>query len=231
MTTLTRREFLKLVFGSISAAALTGPLALLWPEDEKSRPVAEPLELYLDEEHHLVDGPRREDLEWVPISRREHLELDRMSPHERVEFWVCDWGVEDPRLEVLCERDAIGQWSAADHAAYAAFEAERAAWLDEDIDFFEASEWELAMPTEYGAALRLYREMGEERAEALGLYWSGIGGPGGGGPAIGFRGDVAKLNAAFAAAGLNVVVHERRPGDEGDEEVEEDPWADEEGVA
>jgi hypothetical protein len=211
MTTLTRREFLKLVFGSVSAAALTGPLALLWPEPEKTRPLAEPLGLYLDEDHHLVDGPRREDLEWVPILPREHLGLDRMSPHERVDFWVCDWGVEDPVLDALSERGDVENWSAPDHAAFAAFEAEHASWLDADIEFIEASEWELAMPTEYGAALRLHRELGEERAEALGLYGSGIGGPGGGGPAIGFRGDVAKLNAALAAAGLNVVVHECVP--------------------
>ena len=79
MTTLTRREFLKLVFGSVSAAALTGPLALLWPEAEKARPQADPLELYLEEDNHLVDGPRRENLEWVPIPRREHLGLDRMT--------------------------------------------------------------------------------------------------------------------------------------------------------
>jgi len=226
MTTLTRREFLKLVFGSVSAAALTGPLALLWPEAEKARPQAEPLDLYLDEDNHLVDGPRRENLEWVPIPRREHLGLDRMTLDERIEFWLYDWGGKDPYLAVLEERWDVEQWSAADHAAYAAFEAERAAWLDADIEFIEASEWELAMPTEYGAALRLYRELGEERAESFGLYWSGIGGPGGGGPAIGFRGDVEKVNAAFAAAGLNVVVHERVPWAD-----EEDPWADEEGVA
>jgi hypothetical protein len=82
------------------------------------------------------------------------------------------------------------------------------------------------MPTEYGAALRLYRELGEARAEALGLYWGGVGGPGGGGPAIGFRGDVEKVNAAFAAAGLNVVVHEQLPWAD-----EEDPWADAEDAA
>jgi hypothetical protein len=226
MTTLTRREFLKLVFGSISAAALTGPLALLWPEAEKARSQAEPLELYLDEDNHLVDGPRREDLEWVPIPRREHLGLDRMTLEERVEFWLYDWGREDPFLAVLEERWGVDQWSVAEHAAFAAFEAERAAWLDADIEFIEASEWELAMPTEYGAALRLYRELGEELAESLGLYWGGVGGPGGGGPAIGFRGDVEKVNAAFAAAGLNVVVHERVPWAD-----DEDPWADEEDVA
>ena len=112
MTTLTRREFLKLVFGSISAAALTGPLALLWLETEKARPQAEPLDLYLDEDHHLVDGPPRYDLTWQPIPRREHLGLDRMSPHERVDFWVCDWGVEDPVLDALCERGDVEHWSA-----------------------------------------------------------------------------------------------------------------------
>jgi hypothetical protein len=223
MTTLTRREFLTLVFGSVSAAALTGPFALLWPEAEKTRP----LDLYLDEDDHLVDGPRREDLEWVPIPRREHLGLDRMTLEERVEFWLYDWGKEDPFLAVLEEPWDVDQWSAADHAAFAGFEAERAAWLDADIEFREASEWELAMPTERGAALRLYCELGEELAESLGLYWSGIGGPGSGGPAIGFRGDVETLNAAFAAAGLNVVVHERAPW----ADDEEGPWADEEDVA
>ena len=95
MTTLTRREFVKLVFGSVAAAALTGPLALLWPEAEKARPLAEPLDLYLDEDDHLVDGPRLEDLEWVPIPRREHLGLDRMTLQERIAFWVDDWADEE----------------------------------------------------------------------------------------------------------------------------------------
>jgi len=227
MTTLTRREFLKLVFGSVSAAALTGPLALFWPAAEKARPQAEPLELFLDEDHHLVDGPRREDLEWVPIPRREHLGLDRMSLEERIEFWLYEWGEEDPFLPVLEERWDVDRWTEADHAAFTAFEARRAAWLDADIAFWEASEWELAMPTEYGPALRLYRELGDERAEAFGLYWGGVGGPGSSGPAIGFRGDVTALNAAFAAAGINVVVHEQLP----DDEVDSDPWADEQETA
>ena len=54
----------------------------------------------------------------------------------------------------------------------------------------------------------------------------GIGGPGGGGPAIDFRGDVTALNARFAAAGINVVVHERLADEEDD-----DHWANEEGTA
>ena len=95
MTTLSRREFLKLVFGSISAAAVTGPLALLGPEAEKARPLAAPLDLYLGDDHHLVDGVPLEDLEWVPIPRREHLGLDRMTLQERIAFWVDDWADEE----------------------------------------------------------------------------------------------------------------------------------------
>jgi hypothetical protein len=68
---------------------------------------------------------RREDT--MPLQNRVTPWGEIVALPERVEFWVCDWGVEDPRLEVLCERDDIDQWSAADHATYAVFEAECAA--------------------------------------------------------------------------------------------------------
>jgi hypothetical protein len=212
MTTLSRRDFLKLAFGTVSAAALTGPLALLWPEAAKARPMVEPAELFLDDDHCLVDGPYR-DISWDPPTRREYHGLDRMTLRARYQFWR-DWATDDDFQEFLYDGRDVADWTAEDRATFEAFEAEYAEWLDETMDLEELPERELALMTEYGPAIELYEELGPERAVALGLYEAVIGSPGASGYAIGFAGDVEQLNAALAAAGINVVVHQSLYDDE-----------------
>jgi len=210
---LSRREFLKLILGTAPAVALSGSLSALWPEKAKARPVSDPVTLFLNQDNLLVDGPWRE-ISWSPSTRREHYGLDEMSLQERLEFWFGWLGKKDGFRAFLDACPHVDDWTAEHHQAFLAHEADHSAWLDEELPFDEMSELDLAFLTEHGPALGLFEHLGEKRAEALGLYETVVGGPGGGGYGIGFRGDVDKLNAKLAALGINVVVAGRLDDDD-----------------
>ena len=93
MTTLNRRDFLKIALGTVSAAALSGPLALVWPEEARSRPVAEPWLIDL-EDGYLVDNAWADD-DWPTY--REHWDYDWLSIDEKVKQLLTYAGYGDER--------------------------------------------------------------------------------------------------------------------------------------
>jgi hypothetical protein len=225
---VSRREFLKLILGTVPAVALSGPLATLWPETKKSLPVGEPVELYLDEENCLVSGPFLE-LDWTPTTRREYFDWDDLPLRERLEYWRESWRADERFHEFLYEGPEVDQWTDADHATFRALEADQADWLDGEMSYDELPERDLALMTEYGAAVELFDQLPEKQARALGLHETVLGGPGGGGGyAIEFRGDVTRLNATLAALGINVVVR-RSLYDDGEDWDDDEDWGDDEG--
>jgi hypothetical protein len=82
------------------------------------------------------------------------------------------------------------------------------------VDIDEMSPRDLASMNRFGPGYELYEVLGGERADALGVYEAFFGGPGGGGWAIAFGGDVEKLNAALAGLGINVIVQDNLDDDE-----------------
>jgi hypothetical protein len=135
MTTLSRRNFLKLAAGTLSAAALPEPLASLLPQAGADAAVTERVELFVDDEHCLVDGPPWE-ITAIPRPRREHFGFDAMSLPQRLEFWE-QWASDDAFLDFLGKAPPIDEWTAADHAGFDALEARSAAWLNADVSIDE----------------------------------------------------------------------------------------------
>jgi hypothetical protein len=217
---VSRREFLKLILGTVPAAALSGPLAALWPDEAKSRPVADPITLYLDRdwapgEALLVGDASAAADEYFP-PRREYYDWEALSLKERVEYWLDGWGAAAHDGEFIWGLPDVEDWTAADLAQFNAFEAKQRRWLDAPVEIDEMSERDLAAMTQFGAGYELFDQVGG----GLGLYETYCGSPGGGGWYVAFRGDVEQLNAGLAALGINVVVLDP----DADDEEDDDDW-------
>jgi hypothetical protein len=221
---VSRREFLQVILGTAPAVALSGPLSALWPAEAAARPIAEPVELFLDEDNLLVHDPWRE-LVWDPPTRREYYSVDHMSLRERLRFWSDWWsGDDDDFREFLDDHPNARHWSAEELQTFQSYEAGWADWLDDDLDFDEMSDMDLASLSHHGPGIELFQQLDPKQAEALGLYEAAFGCPGCGGYAIRFRGDVEKLNAALAGLGINVVLRASLDEDAewGEDDSEED---------
>ena len=184
---INRRDFIKFVFGTASAAAVAGSLPL-WPKDAMSRPVAEPVKLLIDEYNYLVD-PYFDFNPSLP-TYREFLSLNNVSESElrkalEAEHWRFEYLLDDP-----------DNWSVD----------EVQEWLDSDIQFEDMSPWNAAQYTEYADGIRLYESLPFN--EALELDLSLVEGdiPGSDFCGVYFGGDVEGLNKALQSRGINVVV-------------------------
>lgn len=99
MTDITRRDFLKIAFGTVATAAFSGPLAAAWPKEARSRPVAEPWQIdikggYLDDEWVGDDRP----------TYRDFRDYDGLAIDERVERLL---GLAGHDEDCLCERACL----------------------------------------------------------------------------------------------------------------------------
>lgn len=187
-----RRDFLTLVFGSVSAVAISGGVGL-WPTEAASRPLAEPARLALDYEGYVID-PLFEYCPELPTFR-EVLGIEGSSPLDAAveledELWRFDHVDEDPR-----------NWSERDIK-------EISAWLDSQVELDDLGPWQVMEYTEYGAGLRLYESMSVKDAERLGFTL--VEGPMPGSDFVGLRfdGDIEKLNQNLARLGMNLVIAE-----------------------
>ena len=190
---VNRRDFLTLVFGSVSAVAISGGVGL-WPIEAASRPLAEPARLALDSEDYVID-PLFEYCPELPTFR-ELLGLEENSPLDSaIElkdelFWRFEHIDDDPQ-----------NWSERDIK-------EIAAWLDSQVELEDLGPWEVMKYTEYGAGLSLYESMSFKDAERLGFVL--VEGPMPGSDFVGLRfdGDIEELNQNLARLGMNLIIAE-----------------------
>ena len=184
---IDRRDFLKFIYGTASAGAISGALPF-WPEDAMDRPIAEPIKLVVDRYKYLVD-PHFDYSSNLP-TYREFLSLEGLSREAlRValekEHWRFEWFLEDPF-----------NWSVD----------EIEEWLDSDIRFDDLSPSAAADYTEYADGVRLYGSLPREEAMELSLYLVEGDCPGNDFCGVYFDGDLVELNAGLASHGINVIV-------------------------
>ena len=134
---IDRRDFIKFVFGTASAVAVSGGSSI-WPTEALTRPIAEPAKLALDDYNYLVD-PYFDYNPQLP-TYREFLSLENLSNSElkdalKDDTWRFEHHLKDP-----------DNWSVH----------EIQGWLEESIDFDDMSPWNAAQYTEYGNGIRLY---------------------------------------------------------------------------
>ena len=185
---INRRDFLKVVFATTSAAAVAGA-APLWPKNAIARPISEPFKLAVDEFGYLVDP----DFDYGHIelpTHREHLSLKGMNPKTLKkaldeQFGAIEHLVEDPNDWSLDEVEV---------------------WLDTEIEFEDLGPWQASSYGPYGCGLDIFQKLSERETKRLGLFLVEDGTPGSSCFFVAFNGGVGELNGQFEALGLNVVV-------------------------
>jgi hypothetical protein len=185
---LNRRDFLKIVFATTSAAAATGA-ATLWPENAIARPVSEPFKLAVDEFGYLIDP----DFDYGDIclpTYREHLSLEGLKPKALKkaldeQFGAIERIVEDPNDWSLDEVEI---------------------WLDTEIEFEDLGPWQASSYGPHGSGLDVFQELSESETKRLGLFLVEDGTPGSSCFFAAFNGDVDELNSQFEVLEMNVVV-------------------------
>ena len=184
--TINRRDFIKFVFGTASAAAVSGVLPL-WPTTAIARPIAEPARLALDYDY-LVDP----DFDCFPVlpTYREFLSLEGLSGHKLRKTLE----KEHERFEHLLKDPA--NW----------FVSEIKDWLDSHIEPDDMSPWNAAQYTAYGAGILLYESLPFENTMELNLNLVEGDCPGSSFCGVHFSGDVEELNNGLRSLGINLQV-------------------------
>jgi hypothetical protein len=181
---VTRRDFMKIVLFTVSAAILAKPKSL-WPEDERDRPVEEPMVLERDGSWYLADPSIDES--YLP-TWRVHLGYDSKDEAGKKEA-----------LRELAETihgESVDDWTVDESD------------LDDTIDPERVSMHALASCGVWGTALDLYDSLTSEENERLGLEYVEGDSPGSSFAAVAFSGDLADLNRDLEAMGMNLVVRE-----------------------
>ena len=188
---IDRRDFIKFVFGTASAVAITGGSSI-WPTEALTRPIAEPAKLALDDFNYLVD-PYFDYNPQLP-TYREFLSLEILSNSElkdalKDDTWRFELHLKDP-----------DNWSVH----------EIQGWLEESIDFDDMSPWNAAQYTEYGNGIRLYDALPNEDVRDLNLTLIEGEVPGSNFCGVRYDGDFEEdfdnLNRGLAGRGINLII-------------------------
>ena len=188
---IDRRDFIKFVFGTASAVAVSGGSSI-WPTEALTRPIAEPAKLALDDYNYLVD-PYFDYNPQLP-TYREFLSLKNLSNSElkdalKDDTWRFEHHLKDP-----------DNWSVH----------EIQGWLEESIDFDDMSPWNAAQYTEYGNGIRLYDALPYEDVRDLNLTLMEGEVPGSNFCGVRYDGDFEEdfdnLNRGLAGRGINLII-------------------------
>ena len=188
---IDRRDFVKFVFGTASAVAVSGGSSI-WPTEALTRPIAEPAKLALDDYNYLVD-PYFDYNPQLP-TYREFLSLENLSNSElkdalKDDTWRFEHHLKDP-----------DNWSVH----------EIQGWLEESIDFDDMSPWNAAQYTEYGNGIRLHDALPYEDVRDLNLTLVEGDVPGSNFCGVRYDGDFEEdfdnLNRGLAGRGINLII-------------------------
>ena len=184
---LSRRDFLKIVFATASAAAVSGA-STLWPSNALSRPVFEPVHLSV-EGGYIVDPYFDYCDVCLPTFRKIHslegLGADALNVELEKISWAFEHVVADPE-----------NWSVD----------EVKEWLDTEVELDDLAAWQAMKYTQYGPAIEIYEQLSRDDAEELGLMLFEGCHPGSGFVGIEFHGDPKVLTKGFERLGMNLVV-------------------------
>jgi hypothetical protein len=185
---LNRRDFIKMVSGTVSAAAVASPNSV-WPKDAQQRPVAEPFTLLVDESGYLVD-PEWDPCEMMMLTNGQHHEIPCGTVKEqeaalRDHAWLFEHIHEDPDELTL---DDVKEW------------------LDAGVEPENLGAYEAATLGPYGPGIEIFEWFGRKDAEEVGLSLIEGCHPGSDFMGVMFSGDLDGLNQRLQENELNLVV-------------------------
>jgi hypothetical protein len=194
---IDRRNFIKIIFGTVSTAAISGPTADLWPVAAKKRPTADPIVFHL-ENGYIVDPDFDPRANWPTIRENRYENLDE---DDQVSFLI-DW--MDGTVLTEFEEEFGKPYEKWSKKELPALEGSFESRLDEDEDPDYLSFSASADCSEYSAGIQVLDELGDQRAKELGLYLVEGDHPGSSFCGVAFDGEVELLNLEFARRGLNL---------------------------
>ena len=197
---IDRRDFIGIIFGTVSAAALAGPSSDLWPTKAKERLVTDPIIFHLND-GYIIDPDFDYKANWPTIRENRY---DGLSTEDQVSF-LLEWLDDDEDLKDFeksfgkpCDEWGKKELPALEDALEGLLDA------DEDPDYF--SSLASAKHSEYSAGIEVLESLGDEEAKELGLYLVEGPHPGSSFCGVAFDGDLSELNQALAREGLNLKI-------------------------
>jgi len=187
---ISRRDFLKVIFTTTSAAAVSGVLPH-WPLEALNRPVMEPVEFADDGYGYLIDS-KMEYYDFGLPTFREFLDLEGLGPKQlKTRLKEEEW-----RFEHLISDS--GNWNID----------EIQEWLDSDVEVDDMSLWEGMAYTPYGPPIEFYDQMSYADSEKIGLSLIEGDHPGSSFAGVQLLNTPEDANRELQKLGINVIVRE-----------------------
>ena len=187
---VNRRNFLKLIFTTTPAAAVSG-LVPYWPAEALSRPLMEPVKFTDDGYGYLID-PTMQYYDMAYPTFREWLGLEGLTPRQlKKQLKMEEW-----RFEHLISDS--GDWDMT----------EIQAWLDSDLEPEDMGLLEGMSYTPYGPPIEFYEQISGEDSESIGLTLVEGDHPGSSFAGVQLFNTPRDANRALQRLGINVVVGE-----------------------
>ena len=187
---ISRRDFLKIIFTTTSAAAVSGVLPH-WPAAALNRPVREPVVFADDGYGYLIDSSM-EYYDFGLPTFREHLGLEGLGPKQL----KTRLKQEESRFEHLIS--ASGRWNID----------EVQEWLDSDVEFDDLSLREGMTYTPYGPPIEFYDQLPYADSEKIGLALIEGDHPGSSFAGIQLLNTPDDANRELQKLGINVIIEE-----------------------
>ena len=187
---INRRDFLKVVFTTTSAAAVSGVLPH-WPAEALSRPIMEPVEFADDGYGYLID-PSMDYYDSTLPTFRELLGLEELGPEQLKERLK----EEEWRFEHLVSNP--DDWSIK----------EIQDWLDSDVEFDDMGLRQGMSYTPYGPPIEFYERTPYADAEKIGLCLIEGDTPGSSFAGVQLLSRPEDANRELQKLGINMIVRE-----------------------
>jgi hypothetical protein len=200
---IDRRDFISVIFGTVSTVALSGTLSDRWPTKAKKRPKAEPIVFHL-ENGYIVDPDFDYEANWPTVRENRY---DCLSTAHAIDLFYELIGNHSETYDYL-EKE-IGKpaekWSKAELTFLEDYFEEK---LDEKEDPENFSFQASAKNSEYSAGIQVLERLGDKRAKELGLYLVEGDCPGSSFCGVAFDGDIEGLNLELVRRGLNLSIEQ-----------------------
>jgi hypothetical protein len=205
---MNRREFLKIMLGTVPAFTVNASMASLWLGQEPAKPVSQPVMIMIDGTGYLYDP----DFEPELISVRTYYGIDQLTAESRLEFYIDHFG-RDYLQDILREDEEDPDDVALSPDRIEELDSCLENYLDEEIDPEVGSFREQMNNSEYWIGGWLYDNLPSDAFRASGLDYVEGEFPGSSFCAVRYRDDIGELNAVLLRSGLNAVCVEEGRAD------------------
>jgi len=192
---LNRRDFLKLATTTVSLAAIEGPLAAFWPDQQDHIPTLEDPQIILVESDGYLKDPNYDYDDW-PTNREHYGEIDDDEKVELIRSYIGDDEIEE-LFEIPGDR-------VVDSELISTYQYVVDNWYEESLDPDQLSFYDLGFKSEYWPGYDLFYHRDGALVDDLDLVLIEGEYPGSSFTAVKMRKSVKEANQILAKHGLNI---------------------------